>query len=79
MKLNNDRYQLLLSSYKHKITNIGQSQIWETKNRDRDMKFDEYMQEGSFAHSECKFICKHVNFKPKTSKVSYKSIYRIFT
>ena len=48
MRLNDDKCHLLLSSYKHEVmwTNIGQSQIWESKEQkllgviiDRDMKF----------------------------------------
>ena len=51
MKLNNDKCHLLLSSYKYEVMwgNIGQSQIWESKEQtllgiilDRDMKIDEY-------------------------------------
>ena len=49
MKLNGDKFDLLLSGYKHEVmwTNIGQSQIWESKEQkllgvinDRDMKFE---------------------------------------
>ena len=53
MKLNNDKCHLLLSGYKHEVmwANIGQSQIWESKEQkrlgviiDRGMKFGEYIQ-----------------------------------
>ena len=52
MKLNNNKCHLLLSGYKHEVmwANIGQSQIWESKEQkllgviiDRDMRFDEYI------------------------------------
>ena len=52
MKLNGGKCQILLSGYKHEEmwANIGQSQIWESKEQkllgvviDRDMKFDEYI------------------------------------
>ena len=52
MKLNGGKCHLLLSGYKHEVmwANIGQSQIWESKEQkllgviiDRDMKFDEYV------------------------------------
>ena len=51
MKLNNDKCHLLLSGYKYEVMwgNIGQSQIWESKEQillgvilDRGMKIDEY-------------------------------------
>ena len=73
MKLNNDRYQLLLSGYKHEmmLANIGQSQIWESKDKDRYMKFDEYIRKEALRTEE------FVNFIPKASKVCYESIYRI--
>ena len=65
MKLN--KCHLLLSGYKHEVmwANIGQSQIWESKEQklldisiDRNMTFDEYIQynarkrEGNFMHLE---------------------------
>ena len=73
MKLNNDRYQLPLSGYKHEmmLANIGQSQIWESKDKDRYMKFDEYIRKEALGTEE------FVNFIPKASKVCYESIYRI--
>ena len=52
-KLDNDKCHLLLSGYKQEMlwANIGQSQIWESKEQrllgviiDRDMKFDDYLQ-----------------------------------
>ena len=52
MKLNNDKCHLLLSGYKHEVmwANIGQSQLWESKEQkrlgviiDRNMKFDKYI------------------------------------
>ena len=52
MKVNGDKCHLLLSGYKYEVmwTNIGQSQIWESKEQKllgiiivRVMKFDEYI------------------------------------
>ena len=52
MKLNGDKCHLRLSGYKHEVmwANIGQSQIWESKEQkhvgvliDRDIKFDEHI------------------------------------
>ena len=62
-KLNNDKCHLLLSDYKPEVlwANIGQSQIWESKEQrllgviiDSDMKFDDYIQKQ----------CKKVGRKP---------------
>ena len=52
MKVNGDKCHLLLSGYKYEVmwANIGQSQIWESKEQKllgiiivRVMKFDEYI------------------------------------
>ena len=52
MKLHNDKCHLLLSGSKYEVmwVNIGQRQIWESKEQnllciiiDRDLKFDEYV------------------------------------
>ena len=45
------------------LANIRQSQIWESKDKDRYMKFDEYMRKEALRTEE------FVNFIPKTSKV----------
>ena len=80
MKLNNDKYHLLLSGYKHEVmwANIGQSQIWESKEQrllgvitDRDMKFDEYIliQCKKVGRKLCALgrVCKYLNLERRMS------------
>ena len=74
MKLNNDKCHVFLSGYKHEVmwANIGQSQIWGSKEQKRlgdvidkgtwwslmnIFKYNPRKQEGSFVHLE-----EYVNF-----------------
>ena len=78
MKLNCDKCHLLLSGYKHEVmwANIGQSQIWESKEQkllgviiDRDIKFDEYIltQCKKAGRKLCALgrACKFLNLEPR--------------
>ena len=88
IKLYNNKCHLFLSGYKHEVmwANIGQSRIWDSKeqillriNIDMDIKF------GKCILKQCKKVgrkplCTWKNMyilEPRTSKVSYESIYRI--
>ena len=80
MKLNGDKCHLLLSGDKHEVMwgNIGQSQIWESKEQkllgiiiDRDLKFDEYIliQCKKAGRKLCALgkVCKFLNLERRRS------------
>ena len=80
MKLNGDKCHFPLSGHKHEVMwpNIGQSQIWESKEQkllgvmiDRDMKFDEYIliQCKKAGRKLCALgrVCKFLNLERKRS------------